>query len=67
MNYSGEIWAINIFLFFICSSKLVMNINVPYMVVHYEIYVQSVYENQVVVRMSIINVFNVHVTCKVEV
>ena len=54
-----ERWAINIIMFFMCSSKLVININVPNMVVHYDIYVQSVYENQVVIRMSIINVFNV--------
>ena len=61
MHDSGEIWAINIILFFICSSKLVINFNVPYMVVYYDIYVQSVYENQVhvVVRMSILNIFNV--------
>lgn len=52
-----ERWAISI-MFFICSSKLVININVPYMymVVHYDIYVQCIYENQVV-RMSFINVF----------
>ena len=39
-----ERWAINIIkFFFICSSKLVMNINVPYMVVHYDIYVQCMW------------------------
>ena len=53
-----ERWAINIIMFFMCSSKLVININVPNMVVHYDIYVQCIYENQVV-RMSIIYGFNV--------